>query len=192
MRTREIRYGIKEVYSALWSFLGLYESTGAYLHWPDGAEGDAAERRLEKEFTSIRKLASKLFLGEGKLREALGRIVDETEHFARQCSTPGVDDRWREINPRIVYFEAAFYFIRECPECYEELRTGRWPFGLAYYPDATTVAARDMYFEKARQRSEHLGKEREEKALFQEELQYTLTLVFETDFKNYLQAEKKP
>ena len=182
----EIRTSIKTVYGMLWEVLALYEKTECYNKVPKGAVEDDIWDFMGNKLLEIRKEINCLFLGEEKLSAKLRQIVDETECFVRSYEQPGVVTRWKKINPRILFFDCSFDLMEECPHLYSEISWGLSDFKLACYPNETLAAARKHYFDEARKKIEGGNLRYSDERVFQDELQRTLTLVFENDFKEYL------
>lgn len=186
MMANEIRTSIKTVYGMLWEVLALYEKTECYNEVPKGAEEDDIWDFMGNKLLEVRKAINCLFLGEEKLSAKLLQIVDETERFVRSYEQPGVVTRWKRINPRILFFDCAFELMEECPDLYCEMSWGLSELKLACYPDETLAEARKRYFAEARKKIEDGNFRYSDERVFQDELQRTLTLVFENDFKEYL------
>lgn len=189
METKEIRTSIKSVYGMLWEVLALYEKTECYNTVPAGAKEQDIQEYLRNRLLEVKKEIKGLFSDEEKIGAQLTEIVDETEQFANTCEIPGVVERWKQINPNIVFFDCAFDIRETCPELFEEMRRGLTYLNLSCYPDDTLAAARNEYFEKVKQKLEEEHLEYSEERVFQDELLRTLTLVFEHDFKEYLDPE---
>ena len=189
MAANEIRTSIKSVYEMLREILALYERTECYNTVPAGEKEQDILEYLGKKLLEIRKEIKRLFSTEGKIGAQLTEIVDETEQFVNTCEMPGVVERWKQINPDIVFFDCTFDIRETCPELFQEMKQGLTFLKLSFYPDETLVAARNQYFEKAKKKMEDENLEYSEVKVFQDELLKTLTLVFEHDFKEYLDME---
>lgn len=109
----------------------------------------------------------------------LYRILDETEYFIRQCEVPGVVTRWKQINPRLLYFDCAFALMEECPDMYRRIQRGLTGFRLSCYPDPELIRERNDYFANAKEASARCHHDFSEEQLFQDELLRTLSLLFE-------------
>ena len=109
----------------------------------------------------------------------LYRILDETEYFIRQCEVPGVVTRWKQINPRLLYFDCAFALMEECPDMYRRIQRGLTGFQLSCYPDPELIRERNDYFANAKEVSARCHRDFSEEQLFQDELLRTLSLLFE-------------
>lgn len=186
MKKKEIRSTVKTVYRELWDLLSLYEVTERCNETPgQEMDGDIPDY-VERQIADIRKTVNVLLLGEKKAAKALMQIIDETAYFVRQCEVPGVVTRWKQVNPRLIYFDCAFDLMEKCPQEYDAMRRGLTEVRLSCYPDAHLLAERNAYFEQSQKRYKHENREYSENGLFQEELQHTLTLLFEQTFEEYL------
>jgi len=192
MKKKEIKNAVKTVYQELWDLLSLDVETEHFFKLPKGAE--SVENSEEDEgwnfaygkIKEIRDQVIALFPDEWEIIRRLLLIVEETKCFIRNCEVPGVVTRWKQINPRLVYFDCAFEVMETCPEAYLEMRRGLTDVRLSCYPDKELVEKRNAYFADAKARSERNGKEYSEEQAFQKEILHTLTLLFERDFQEYL------
>lgn len=192
MKKKEIKNAVKTVYQELWDLLSLDVETEHFFKLPKGAE--SVENSEEDEgwnfaygkIKEIRDQVIALFPDEWEIIRKLLLIVEETKCFIRNCEVPGVVTRWKQINPRLVYFDCAFEVMETCPEAYLEMRRGLTDVRLSCYPDEELVEKRNAYFADAKAKSERNGKEYLEERVFQEEILHTLTLLFEKDFQEYL------
>lgn len=187
MTANEIRTSIKTVYGMLWEVLALYEKTDCYNEVPEGEKEADIWDYMGDRLSEVRKTVDTLFLGKKELREKSNLIVDETEEFVRAYERPGVVKRWKRINPRILFFDCSFELMEKCPNRYKEISWGFTEVKLACYPDATLIEARNRYFKTAKKKIEDGNLKYTEDRVFQNELLRTLTLVFENDFREYLQ-----
>lgn len=186
MKEKEIRLGIKTVYGELWELLSLYEETNCFNQVPEGEDEQDIWFYMGKRIQNVRRTVSTIFLGEYKLLKKLHQIVDETEYFIRRYETVGVVLRWKQINPKLLYFDCAFEIMEEAPEMYKKIRSGLSNFSLSCYPDEEMIVKRKEYFERIWKKSEQNNLKYTKKRIFQEELQHTLTLLFEKEFEEYL------
>lgn len=185
MRETEIRTAIKTVYAELWELFSRYESSEAYNKVPDGVRADAADYWAGK-LMNIRRSAASLFLGEDLLRRITERILDEAERFLKAYEVPGVVTRWKQINPRMLYFDCCFELARKEPDLCRKITRGLTPYRLSCCPDEELVREREHYFSGVRRKEQCYGQQYSEERIFQDELLRTLTMVFEQDFKEYL------
>jgi len=185
MKKREIQKAIKTVYGELWDLLSLYEVTESYNTIPVESDQGVWEY-LGNRLLNIRKSVHLLFLGQKTVTEKLIRIVDETEHFIRSYEQPGVVTRWKQINIRLLYFDCAFEIIEEEPETYKALSRGLTDCRLYCYPDEELVEDRKAYFQAIEEKNNHDNLHYTKERIFQNELLNTLTILFETDFKELL------
>lgn len=189
MVANEIRTSIKSVYGMLWEVLALYEKTECFNTVPEGEKEQDILEYLGNKLRKVKREIDRLFPGEEKISAQLIKIVDETEQFVNTCEIPGVVERWKQINPDIVFFDCAFDIRENSPEVFQEMRQGLTHLKLSCYPDEALVSARNEYFEKAKKKIEDENLEYSEVRVFQEELLRTLTSVFEHDFKEYPDPE---
>jgi hypothetical protein len=185
MREKEIQSAIKTVYGKLWDLLSLYEVTDCFNEVPDKADKDIWNY-LGKRLLDIRKDVNMLFLGQQDIMEKLTRIVDETEFFIRQYEVPGAVMRWKQVNPRLLYFDCTFEIMEEDPETYKMSRRGLTDVRLNCYPDEELIKDRKAYFRSIEEKNNQANLRYSEKRLFQNELLHTLTILFEADFEEYL------
>lgn len=192
MKKREISKVIKKVYQELRALLSLLEETEFFNKVPKGekmavnSNGDDAVRYVERKVAEIRKSVEPLFPEEEEIGRKLDQIIDETEHFTKQYEMPGVVTRWKQINPKLIYFDCAFEIMEECPETYADVRKGLTEIHLSCYPDSELADQRDAYFARAKEQYKRKNIECSEDRIFQDELLNTLTLLFEDAFQEYL------
>lgn len=192
MKKGEIRKTIKEVYQKLWALLSLFEETEFFYKVPKGekiagnSHGDDAKKYVERKIAEIRKSVEPLFPEEEEIVRKLDQIIDETECFVNQCEIPGVETRWKQINPQLIFFDCAFEIMEECPEIYTDVRKGLTDVRLSCYPDPELAAQRNAYFVRVKEQYKRKNIECSEDRIFQDELLNTLTLLFEDAFQEYL------
>lgn len=166
---------VYSMFRLLYDILASYEASDCFTRVPGTGDEDGAWDYFDGELGKVRKELESLFpdkRGSEEFRK-LEKIIDETEEFVKSYAQPGVAKRWREINPQINFFDAAFYIINELGmETARELNDiGR----LALLPSWYLIEARRLYFEQA-------ACVNSENRVFQNELLNTLALVFENDF----------
>ena len=173
---------VREVFELLWDILSLYEESDCYNYLPGTKDNEGAWEYFDGLVLNVRKKANSLFLGERDSEEyrKLNTIIDETEKFVKCFSIPGVAMRWREINPRMHYYDCAFELIDACgPRAFVEAANRGM---LAYIPTKEDVADRKRYFEALERKNDADNLRYSESRMFQNELLETLTKVFEHDF----------
>lgn len=185
MKEKEIQSAIKIVYVKLWDILSMYEVTEGFNKVTDEADKDIWDYLGEK-LLDIRKEVNMQFLGQQSIMKKLTRIVDETEYFIRKYEVPGVVIRWKQINPQLLYFDCSFEIMKEDPDAYKGLCRGLSDFRLACYPDEALIANRKAYFQSIEEKNINDNLRYSESRIFQNELLNTLTILFETDFEEYL------
>ena len=166
----EVRTSIKSVYGMLREVLVLYECE-CYSTVPAEEDEQNIQKYKENKLLEVRKEINRLFSTEEKISAQLMEIVDETEQFVRSYEIPGVVERWKQINPRIVFYDCTFNLGEMCQ-------------------DETFVASRSRYFEEVKKKLEDEYLEYSEERAFDNEILRTLTLVFKYDFKEYLNPEE--
>lgn len=177
-KTRRHYQCIQKVYEKMRELLALCEETDRYYTLPEGSKEQDISEYLENRLKDIRQEIN-ASLSDPQICEQLTQIADETESFVMGCEIPGVVERWRRINPDILFFDCAFDLVEKCPDDYRQFCSGNVS---AYYPDERAVAERKKYFQAAMEK--YGGKDIsdvEDKA-FQDELLRTLELVFRNDF----------
>lgn len=187
MKDKDIRKGIKKVYRKLRNLLSLYVETECYNKLPNGeqSEEDIMDF-MDGKIKEIRKQMNILFSGSFEIRKKLEQVISETEYFIKQHECPGVVVRWRQMNPRLLYFECAFDLMETCPKQYLQMRRGLTGVRLACYPDDELLEERNDYFNRIKEKCKQSGTEYSEDEVFQTELLHTLVLVFAEDFWQYL------
>ena len=186
-KDKDIRKGIKKVYRKLRNLLSLYVETECYNKLPDGeqSEEDIMDF-LGGKIKEIRRQMNILFSENLEIREKLEQVISETEYFIRQCERPGVVVRWKQMNPKLLYFECAFDLMEACPKQYLQMRRGLTGVRLACYPDDELLGERNDYFNRIKEECKQSGTEYSEDEVFQAELLHTMVLVFAEDFWQYL------
>lgn len=173
---------IREIFELLWDILSLYEESDCYNCLPGTKDGDGAWEYFDGLIAKVRKKAVSLFLGEreSETYRKLNTIIDETERFVKRDEYPGVAMRWREINPKMHYFDCVYELMDEVgPRTFvETAQHGR----LDHIPTKKDVINRERYFEALKEKSKRDNLRYSEERIFQNELLETLTKVFEHDF----------
>lgn len=101
------------------------------------------------------------------------RIIDETELFVKSYSVPGVDLRWRKMNPRLNYYDPVFDVVEELSsEAYRRL----W-YMFNYHPTQWDIQTRQRYFSGLEEQWDCAAR-----AHFQKELLNTLVKLFQNVF----------
>lgn len=136
----------------------------------------------ESKLFNIKKEINEKFLGEEDMILRFERIVDELEFFVKCYSTPGVVDRWAEINPTIMYFDAAYEIMSEERELYERIKNNPEGFSFRVYPTEKQLQKRQAYFEDIKRKNTYHNLQYSETQIFQNELVNTLKKVLEHDF----------
>lgn len=186
MKDKEIRKGIKKVYRKLRNLLSLYVETGCYnkLSNREQSEEDIKDF-MDGKIKEIRGQMNILFSENHEIREKLEQVISETEYFIKQYERPGVVVRWKQMNPKLLYFECAFELMETCPKQYLQMRRGVTEVHLACYPDDELLMERNDYFNRIKEKCKQAGVEYSEDEVFQAELLHTLALVFVEDFWQY-------
>ena len=173
---------VKTIFGMLNDILELYEASDCFNRIPGTDDGEDAWEYFEKRVGDVRKKLT----GDCRGRIAdeeyrkLEQIIDETEIFVKSYSVPGVVKHWKEINPRINYFDCVFEIIEE--QGMEEARRLNNMGMLDFFPDDDDIKARKDYFEQIKSANDRDGLRYSEERIFQNELLRTLAMVFENDF----------
>ena len=186
MRREEISWAIKTVFSELYKILGLYEDTECYNFLPDDKTKDIW-KYMEKKILMAHGMVDSLLLGEKEVADKLHRIIEETEYFVKRYERPGTVLRWKQINHKLLYFDCAFELMEEIDEeMYLSMQRGLTNIHLAIYPDEKLIKERNTYFEEVNRKNEENNLKYSEDRIFQNEMLNTLKLVFENDFREFL------
>jgi hypothetical protein len=186
MSREEINLTIKSVFYELYKIISLYEETECYNVVPGKKSADIW-KVLEKKLIATHGLVESLLLGEKEVSAKLHAIIDETEYFVKRYEVPGTVTRWKRINPKLLYFDAAFDLMDELDEeTYLEMQRGLAGVKLSLYPDEKLIAERKKYFEEIHRKNEENNLRYSQERIFQNEMINTLKLVFENDFAEYL------
>ena len=146
-RTKQLAIGL--AYEQLRQFLSEYEETERFNRVPPDAPETCPVAYTSRRLLEIWRTACTLLQGERELLEKMERILAETVYFTREYEQPGVVRRWKQRNPNLLFFEAAFDFMEESPELYEQMRMGLLPIRSACLPDQSWCRRRDAYFAAA-------------------------------------------
>ncbi len=182
MKERARQLAIRLVYEQLRQFLSEYEETERFNQVPPDAPEAWPVSYTSRRLLEIWRTACALLQGEQELLEKMERILAETVYFTREYEQPGVVRRWKQLNPNLLFFEAAFDFMEESPELYEQMRMGLLLVRPDCLPDKSWCRRRDAYFAAARERLSQEERKWSRDLVFQEELCRTLELVFRQDF----------
>ena len=200
MRAIEMKEAVLEMYAELKSLLSLYEATEGFQAVCEDV--DVMELVLERiaQLKSRADLFGKGAVGTGEycgmqvitidsiqmdLADELLQVIGETEYFVRQCEVPGVVTRWKQINPKLLYFDCAFELMEACPREYLEMKRGLRDVRLSCYPDQELIAERREYFARKKEQCVRQNRIYSEEHAFQEEPLHTLKLLFEDLFRRY-------
>ena len=186
MKNFEKKVIIIETYRMLWNIIAMYDETDCYNKYPNNKVNNNIKDYLKLQFKNIRKNIMSLTLGLVDLRQRLLNIVDETESFVRKYERPGVVNRWKKINPKIMFFSCAFDIKENHNDFYKEICRGLVPIKLDCYPDEEFCEERSKYFKSIIDDRNSKNIEWNENKLFENELLNTLTLLFEFDFAKEL------
>ncbi len=181
------RERVREIYGVLNGILWQMERSAHYNYIP-GTEEDGWDY-FEGELSKAEAAVQRSFLGETEVRRRLERIVKEVRYFVKRYETPGVCDRWLEIDPALKYFDVVFDALEDHPEMFLEVERGveQAPPGafiphFAFQPTARDVLERRAYFEAVQAENEALNNQFSEERIFQNELVRALELVMLHDF----------
>lgn len=173
---------VKAIFGMLYDILALYEASGCYNYIPGTQDADGAPEYFGGLIENVEKKLNADFPGKRDSEEyrKLDRIIKETEVFVKSYEVPGVEERWKEINPQINFFDCAFDLIDEMGmETAKQLnRDGR----LAIFPSDPIIEARKEYFAQKELANTEDNSRYSEDRIFQNELLRTLAMVFENDF----------
>ena len=181
-----IKKNLKKVYGEIWDVLAIYEETDCYNIVPKHEELDIQEF-LQWKLKEIKKYIDTLFLEMPEIAFKLHNIVDEVEYFTKKYEVPGVVLRWKQINNKLLFFDASFELLEELgTEEFLKIQRGLKPFKLQTALDADLIKERNKYFEEHKRKCKVFDVEFTEEKIFQRELLTTLTLVFLEDFGDVL------
>lgn len=187
MRREEINLAIKTVFSELYKIVGLYEITGCYNCIP-GQKSVDVWKYMERKILVVRRIVDSLLLGEEVVSKKLHRIIDETEHFVKCYERPGTVIRWKQINPKLLFFDCAFDLMEQLDkDVYLCMQRGLTNTRLSLYPDEKLIMDRKRYFQEIYKKNQENNLQYSEERIFQNEMHNTLKLVFENDLKEYLE-----
>lgn len=181
------RERVRVIYGMLNDILWQMESSQHYNYIP-GTEEDGWDY-FEDALSKVEAAVQREFLGETKLRRRLDRIVKEVRRFVKCFETPGVSERWLEIDPALRYFDAVFDVVEDEPEAYllverrvEQAAPGEVVPRFAFQPTVREVLERRTYFEAVQAENEELNNRFSEERIFQNEVVRALELVMVHDF----------
>lgn len=187
MRREEISWAIKTVFSELYKIMGIYEETERYNYVP-GDKSKDIWKYMNKKMIMARGMVDSLLLGEKEVSEKLYTVIDEAEYFVKRYERPGTVLRWKQINPKLLYFDCAFDLMEELDkEKYLSMQRGLSNVHLSLYPDEQIIKERKDYFEEIGRKNEDYNLRYSEDRIFQNEMLNTLKIVFENDFGTYLE-----
>ncbi|MBD5129535.1 MAG: hypothetical protein HDT43_06380 [Ruminococcaceae bacterium] len=173
---------VKTIFGMLNDILELYEASDCFNRIPGTDDGEDAWEYFEKRVGDVRKKLAADCRGKSLDEEyrKLERIIGETEDFIQSHSVPGVAERWKDINPRINYFDCVFEIIEK--QGMEEAQLLNSMGMLAFLPSDDDIKARNDYFEQIKTANDRDDLQYSEERVFQDELLRTLAMVFENDF----------
>lgn len=180
---------VKKIYGLLNRIIWQLEESEHYNYIP-GTKEDGWDF-FDMELSAVERAAQREFLGEPSILNRLEQIIKEVRFFVRSFSTPGVVERWREINPTINYFDAAYDFIREDPELYLRIERGEvrakeelggMLIHFSCHPTAKDLLEQKKYFETIERENQEQNNRFSESRIFQNEVVKTLGMVMQHDF----------
>lgn len=126
-------------------------------------------------------------MGDADTLGKLERIIGEVRWFVKNFETPGVAERWLEINPKLNYFDPVYDVIEEDSDLYLEIENGQWKmwettihFGC--HPTVKDLLERKAYFDAIKKENEEQNNQFSEERIFQNEVVRTLGMVMAHDF----------
>ena len=174
----DLEFKLHIVYVELRKILAMYESTNCYNDIYEEDEVNYLELKLEK----IHVMVNVLFENT-EWEEKLHNIIGEVEYFVTQCEMPGVVLRWKQINPKLIFFDCAFELKETLSEEeYLKYQRGLTACSLSLYPDDELIEQRKIYFENEKNNVLMENATYSVEKLFEKELLRTLDMVFEQDF----------
>ena len=83
----------------------------------------------------------------------------------------------------ILYFDAAFVVLEECPEMFWKINEGQCDVHFAFHVDQGMIARRRQYF-REKEKEDSIGNvHRSEEMLLEEELKKALMIIVNTEFE---------
>ena len=181
------RERVRTIYGMLNDLLWQLESSRHYNYIP-GTEEDGWDY-FEGELSKVEAAVQRDFLGEAEPRRRLDRIVREVRLFVKRFETPGVSDRWMEIDPALQYFDGVFDVLENEPEAYlmverriEQAAPGEVVPRFAFRPTVRELLERKAYFEAVQAENKAMNNRFSEERIFQNEMVRALELVMVHDF----------
>ena len=86
-------------------------------------------------------------------------------------------------NEAILYFDAAFVVLEECPEMFWKINEGQCAVHFVFHVDQAMIARRRQYF-REKEKEDSIGNvHRSEEMLLEEELKKALMIIVNTEFE---------
>lgn len=171
---------IKNIYAKLNRLIHQIVSSDHFNFIPGSTED--AWNYYEKEIFYIQEDVYNKFIGEEDIIRRLNRIIKEEEIFIKSYSEPGVDERWKLINPNINYFDVVYDVMKNHPELYQHIKSGDSAIKFNFYPSEAEVINREKYFKNIKNEDIDNNLRYSETQIFQNEVVMTLKMVIEHDF----------
>ncbi len=180
--TKDIDY----IYGLMNALLYESEDSLGYSYKPGSKEEGFAY--YDKCLQNIRQEIDWRFRKQKDIRNKLYRLVEEEEELIKSYSQPGVPARWLRANPRLRFYDCVFDFIEECPELYDQIRSGEvitwWgqEVHFSFYPTKEECKIRKAYFAELEEKNAKQNRQYSYDRFYQNELVNTLRMLFESDF----------
>jgi hypothetical protein len=173
---------IRSIYHQLVDLFRLYDRSACYTRTPKGMEGDIMDY-IDDRLLDIRADANAFLLGDVNLRGRMERIIDESEIFLKSHEVPGIVPRWRQLYPRINFFDCRF----DLPE---GLVPDAQKQDYAWKHRDEVNNAKEEFFRESEEKNNRYNLGYSDDRIFQDALIRTLTTVFEHDFQLVFLEEK--
>ena len=177
---------INTIYGLMNTILYELEASSYYSYKP-GTDEDGFEY-YDLRLQSIRNEIDRRFWNKQVLRLKLYRLTEELEELIKSYSQPGAPERWIRKNSKLRFFDCVFDFVEECPELYEQIKTGRMTIetgqvmSFSFYPSEEECKARKEYFAALCEKNNRQNSQYTFERLYQNELIDAFRMIFEADF----------
>lgn len=147
---------------------------------PSNNERNPFTDRIRDVYATI----DRFYLNQPAYHTKWKEIMDPIKNLINCYSFPGeYNEIWVRANEAILYFDAAFVVLEECPEMFWKINEGQCDVHFAFPVDQGMIARRRQYF-REKEKEDSIGNvHRSEEMLLEEELKKALMIIVNTEFE---------
>lgn len=165
---------VQAVYSNLIALISEYAESNGFTETPNHSDSLLHFRRkIDKIESMIHQI-----MENPQLVSDLLSVTRAIKRMICTCDFPGIPSSWYSINPNLRFYSAAFELVIEAPEIYEQIKSGRSPLSLDYYPEYWEMPLYYEYFSEMNEANRAGNYHYDKTDFFQIELIETIKIIF--------------